>query len=200
MHWKLLCHCVRYIKGTLSYGLVFKGKKPSCMEVYVDSDHATDMENGRSVTGRAVFYGGDYIGGEASKQSTTEGSSTGAEIRASAAATKHTIGDQIMIKMMGRDVSLPTPVFIDNQATINLYHSPRLGKKVKYLALDILMCRDVEENGLVKYVKVATEANIADMMTKALPGPQLARLRDSFMVNVDKHHDSARSTVEIVTE
>ena len=193
LHWKMLTHCVRYVKGTVHYGLVFKGAHRGHLHVYVDSDHATDKEDGRSVTGRAVFYGGDYIGGEASKQGTTEGSSTGAEIRASATATKHTLGDQITIQMLGRDVNLPTPVFIDNQATINLYKSPKLGKKVKYLALDILMCRDAAANGLVKYEKVDTKDNIADMMTKALPGTQLATLRDRFMVDVDMYHNTSNS-------
>ena len=194
LHWRMLCHCVRYIKGTINYGLVFKGEKKGHLQVYVDSDHATDMEDGRSVTGRAVFYGGDYVGGEASKQSTTEGSSTGAEIRASAMATRRTIGDQITLSMMGQEVDLPTPILIDNQAAINLYHSPKLGKRVKYLALDILTCRDAEAKGIVKYEKVSSQDNIADMMTKALSGPHLSQLRDRFMVDVDKYHKTPPET------
>ena len=189
-------HCTRYIVGTRNLGLVFKGDSQrkhaqegrSLMQVFVDSDHATDTEDRKSVTGRAVFLNGDYISGESTKQKTPEGSSTGAEIRASANATRAAIGDQITLQMLGRPAVLPTPVMIDNQAAIDIYHSPKLGRKVKYLALDILSCRAYHKQGLVAYEKIDTKENIADMMTKALSGTTIKKLRDKFMVDTQAYH------------
>ena len=195
-HWRMLMHCARYVVGTRNLGLVFKGDRQrehaqegrSLMQVFVDSDHATDTEDRKSVTGRAVFLNGDYISGESTKQKTPEGSSTGAEIRASANATRTAIGDQITLQMLGRPAVLPTPVMIDNQAAIDIYHSPKLGRKVKYLALDILSCRAYQKQGLVAYEKIDTKENIADMMTKALPGTTIKKLRDKFMVDTQAYH------------
>ena len=192
-HWRMLNHCGKYIKGTATLGLVFRcgneNQKPR-MQVYVDSDHATDKEDRKSVTGIAVFMNGNYVGGDARKQSTPEGSSTGAEIRASALATKRAIGDKNSLDMMTHSPLLPIPIMIDNQATVDLYHSPKLGRKIKYLAVDILMCRSYKDQGLVSYNKVDTKDNISDMMTKALSGTDITRLRDTFMVDTNKHHSS----------
>ena len=53
-HWKLLIHVGKYIAGTQSLGLNFtKGKGMSAF-AYSDSDHATDKDDRKSITGAAL--------------------------------------------------------------------------------------------------------------------------------------------------
>ena len=65
-HWKALKTVLRYIKGTLHYGLLFKGDSGSSSSTllgYSDSDFARDLDTRRSYTGFCFFFN-DSLGPE----------------------------------------------------------------------------------------------------------------------------------------
>lgn len=76
----------RYIKGTVSAGLLFKKSSLSLL-AFSDSDWAGSQRDRRSTTGLVIYLGANPISWVSKKQSTVSRSSTEVEYRALAVAT-----------------------------------------------------------------------------------------------------------------
>ena len=61
-HEAAMKHCLRYLKGTTSLGLVFTRSSPKIPKIigYSDSSHNIDPDDGRSTAGH-IFYLGDSL-------------------------------------------------------------------------------------------------------------------------------------------
>ena len=76
---------MRYIQGTLHYGLAFT-PGPISLSAYSDADWVGDPVDHRSITGIVVFFGNCPIGWSAKKQATVSRSSIDAKYRALASS------------------------------------------------------------------------------------------------------------------
>lgn len=88
-HWKDVKRILRYLKGTLHYGLSL------CMSAdslaYSDAGWATNPDDKRSQYGFAIFLGPNLISWSSRKQTVVARSSTEAEYRAAAFASAELI-------------------------------------------------------------------------------------------------------------
>ncbi|XP_026400184.1 uncharacterized protein LOC113296061 [Papaver somniferum] len=85
--WTAVKRILRYLLGTLSYGLQFKRATSLQLQVYSDADWAGDITDRRSTSGLAIFLGPNIISWCSRKQKTVSRSSTEAEYRALVDAT-----------------------------------------------------------------------------------------------------------------
>ena len=60
-HWNACKRILRYIKGTLSYGLVFRRAQLLTLEGYSNVDWATNLDNRKSVSGIFIFFRGNLV-------------------------------------------------------------------------------------------------------------------------------------------
>ncbi|XP_019196301.1 PREDICTED: uncharacterized protein LOC109190278 [Ipomoea nil] len=60
-HWGLLKRVLRYIKGTLDYGLRLSSSSSSDIHAYSDSDWAGCPVDQKSTSGYAVFLGSNLV-------------------------------------------------------------------------------------------------------------------------------------------
>nr|KYP73924.1 hypothetical protein KK1_006583 [Cajanus cajan] len=67
-HWKTTKRVLRYLKGTLDYGLHFKASQPLDIMGYSDSNWATDLTNMRSTTCYCLYLGSNIVSWQAKKQ------------------------------------------------------------------------------------------------------------------------------------
>lgn len=81
VHMGLVKHILRYLHGTLEYGLTFTTGSTS-LTGYCDADWAGDPNSRHSTTGYVVFLGNNHISWSSRKQSSVSRSSTEAEYRA----------------------------------------------------------------------------------------------------------------------
>ncbi|XP_062537707.1 uncharacterized protein LOC134206040 [Armigeres subalbatus] len=89
-HWIHLKRILRYIKGTLDIGLVFKVEENvPLLQVFCDADWANDPNDCRSVSGCVVKLYGSTIGWFTRKQQTVSLSSAEAELAALCTAAAH---------------------------------------------------------------------------------------------------------------
>ena len=89
-HWKAVQWIFRYLKGSADQCLHF-GKNSTGVLGYVDSDHAKDIDNRRSVTGYVFTLNGCAISWRAHLQPTVALSTTEAEYMAVSEAVKEAV-------------------------------------------------------------------------------------------------------------
>ncbi|KAK6160236.1 hypothetical protein DH2020_003617 [Rehmannia glutinosa] len=60
-HWKAVKRILRYLAGTMQYGLRFTASSSFHLTDFADADWATDPDDRRSTSGFCVFMGGNLI-------------------------------------------------------------------------------------------------------------------------------------------
>ncbi|GKF25010.1 uncharacterized mitochondrial protein-like protein, partial [Tanacetum coccineum] len=73
-----------YVKGTITYGLIFRRPHSNSILGYSDADWARCIETRRSTYGYSIFLGGNLVSWSAKKQPTVSRSSCESEYRAMA--------------------------------------------------------------------------------------------------------------------
>jgi histone deacetylase 1/2 len=125
-HWSVVKRILRYVKATLSHGLLLSPYSPTVpplLSAFSDADWAGDVDDRRSTGGFAVFYGGNLISWSARKQATVSRSSTESEYKALANATAEIIWVQAPcygVIILELCISLPTRFFMHVLNTLRL--------------------------------------------------------------------------------
>ncbi|XP_071727199.1 secreted RxLR effector protein 161-like [Rutidosis leptorrhynchoides] len=83
-HFQAVKRILRYVKGTISYGLSFLHASSPNILGYSDADWARCIETRRSTYGYSIFLGGNLVSWSAKKQPTVARSSCESEYRAMA--------------------------------------------------------------------------------------------------------------------
>ncbi|KAD3641247.1 hypothetical protein E3N88_30471 [Mikania micrantha] len=83
-HYKCVKRILRYLKGTMTYGLIFTKPTRTHLCGYSDADWARCIETRRSTYGYSIFFGGNLVSWSAKKQPTVSRSSCESEYRAMA--------------------------------------------------------------------------------------------------------------------
>ena len=91
-HWIGVKHVLRYLKGTLMYGLKFSAheEEPELLG-YSDVDWAGDVDTRRSTSGYVFQIGSSTVSWSSKKQATVAKSSTEAEYVALSSATQEAV-------------------------------------------------------------------------------------------------------------
>ncbi|KAI5313376.1 hypothetical protein L3X38_042550 [Prunus dulcis] len=180
VHWLLVKRILRYVQGTLSFGINFTSistrvSDPWQLSAYSDADWAGDINTRRSTTGFVVFLGPNPISWQSKKQGSVSRSSTEAEYRALA----NTAADIAWIRQVLQDVKyfLPNPpvMYCDNLSALALSSNPVYHSRIKHLDIDYHFVREKvqKKDLLVQYVP--TEEQVADVFTKGLHSPIFSR-------------------------
>ncbi|XP_057723361.1 uncharacterized mitochondrial protein AtMg00810-like [Arachis stenosperma] len=67
-HWKVVKHILRYLSGTLLYGLHLKKGRNLPILAYCDSDWDSDPDDCKSTSGTSVFVGPNPVSWSSKKQ------------------------------------------------------------------------------------------------------------------------------------
>lgn len=183
VHYKAAKRVLRYLKGTVGKGLMYSSSvRPrkyqewaDSLEVYVDSDHANNVDNRKSVTGIVVMVWGMPIYWYSRQQPIVAVSSTEAEYVSACQATKEALWARKILRDFGAEVKAATVLWEDNQACIRLTENPEAFARTKHIDVRFHMVRHHVEAGDVVCQYVQTSDQAADFLTKPTTGPQLAR-------------------------
>ncbi|KAH9648835.1 hypothetical protein KPL70_025759 [Citrus sinensis] len=170
-HWRAVMWILRYLNGTISYGLIYgtDGRKEVNVEGFVDSNYAGDLDKRRSLTRYLFRLSGCTISWKASLQNVVALSTTEAEYTTAADAIKEAIWLKGMVTDLGYEQRQIT-VHCDSQSAICLSKNQIHHEKTKHIDIKLHFVRLEVSKGVVKLVKIHTDDNVADMLTKALPG------------------------------
>ncbi|CAI7806730.1 unnamed protein product [Closterium sp. NIES-54] len=98
-----------------------------------------------------------------------DASSCEAEIYVGAMATQESRWLTYMLTDLGEPPRSPPVLYVDNKAMLALCREHRLEHRMKHIALRYFLARELQQRGQLRLVYVASEANTADIFTKALP-------------------------------
>ncbi|XP_022041900.1 uncharacterized mitochondrial protein AtMg00810-like [Helianthus annuus] len=90
-HFQLVKRILRYVKGTIAFGLTFSKPASTTIVGYSDADWARCIETRRSTYGYSIYLGGNRVSWSAKKQPTVSRSSCKSEYRAMANTTAEII-------------------------------------------------------------------------------------------------------------
>ncbi|CAI7900726.1 unnamed protein product [Closterium sp. NIES-54] len=104
----------------------------------------------------------------ATRSSSVLSSSCEAEIYAGAMAAQELRWLTYLLTDLGEPPRSPPVLYVDNKAMLALCREQRLEHRTKHIALRYFLARELQQRGQLRLAYVASEANTADVFTKAL--------------------------------
>lgn len=121
LHMGAVKRILRYVKGTLDYGLRYaKGKGNYILSGYSDSDFAGNLEDRKSTGGMAFYLNENLITWVSQKQKCVAISSCEAEFMAANAAACQCVWLRNLLRMITDLGPGPVIIYVDNKSTIDL--------------------------------------------------------------------------------
>ncbi|GJU74157.1 putative ribonuclease H-like domain-containing protein [Tanacetum coccineum] len=166
LHLHALKIIFRYLKGQLKLGLWYPKDSPFDLVAYTDSDYAGASLDRKSTTGGYQFLGCRLISWQCKKQTIVANSTTKAEYVAASNCYGQVLWIQNQLLDYGYNI-MHTKIYIDNESTICIVKNPIFHSKTKHIEIRHHFIRDSNEKKLIQMVKIHTDKNIADFLTKA---------------------------------
>ncbi|GJX22855.1 putative ribonuclease H-like domain-containing protein [Tanacetum coccineum] len=165
-HLSAVKRIFRYLKGKPKLGLWYPRVSSFDLEAYSDSDYAGANLDRKSTTGGCQFLGRRLISWQCKKQTIMATSTTEAEY----VAATNCCGQVLWIQNQMLDYGLNfmnIKIYIDNESTICIVKNPVYHSKTKHIAIRHHFIRDAYEKKLIQVLKIHTDDNVADLLTKA---------------------------------
>ncbi|KAM2102749.1 hypothetical protein ACFX1T_000977 [Malus domestica] len=175
VHFGMVKRILIFLQGTIHCGLTYTSGSSMQLKAYSDSDWAADLNTRRSITGYVVYLGDNPISWQSKKQSSVSRSSTEAEYRALAHTTADIAWIRLILKDLHEYLFSPPVIYCDNQSAIALSLNPVQHSRIKHLETDFHFVRERVHKGDLSVEYVCTKAQIADVLTKGLHGPDFLR-------------------------
>ncbi|GKE99056.1 hypothetical protein Tco_0022407, partial [Tanacetum coccineum] len=140
-HLSVVKRIFRHLKGKPKLGLWYPRVSSFNLEAYSDSDYVRANLDRKSTTGEA-----EYV--------------------AAANCCRQVLWIQNQMLDYGFNF-MNTKIYIDNESTICIVKNPVYHSKTKHIAIRHHFIRDAYENKLIQVLKIHTNDNVADLLTKA---------------------------------
>ena len=181
-HLTALKRLLRYIRGTVDYGLTLHRSSTAELVVYTDADWAGCPDTRRSTSGYAVFLGGNLVSWSSKRQPVVSRSSAEAEYRAVANGVAEGSWLRQLLAELHSPLAKSTLVYCDNVSAVYLSTNPVQHQRTKHVEIDLHFVRDRVAMGQVRVLHVPTTSQFADIFTKGLPSSTFSEFRSSLNV------------------
>ena len=183
-HWSAIKRVFRYLNGTRNYGITYGGGNsiPN-LEGYSDADWGNDDLDRKSISGYIFLFGNAPISWASRKQRTVAVSTMEAEYMAASLATREAIWLRTLLTEIGLLQNKPTLLNIDNQSAIDFTKNQGSHSKSKHIDIQHHFVRERLGDNSIIIEHCASEDNLADVFTKALPRP--AHERFTSRIGID---------------
>ena len=175
-HFNELLRCLSYLRDTKDCGLVIAAgipHRPLKLRCFTDASYLTHSDS-KSHSGYCMSFGqvGTFYS-KSGKQQLVATSSTHSEMRGVYTLVVDIIYVIHLCEELHRPLDLPCIVLVDNQPVIDLVAQPSGQTRIRRCKHFLMLVDWVREQvcaGYCELVKVATEDNLADVLTKIVTG------------------------------
>eukprot|EP00961_Rhodomonas_salina_P301621 3940542-Rhodomonas_salina.3 len=171
-------HVLRYLRGTTDMGLTWSNpgdERHNVLQGWVDSDFAVDPDTLRSVTCYMVSLNNGPVAWKAKRQACTTLRSAEAEF----VAASLVIYLRSLLRCFRFEQTSPTTVYEDNASCIAMLHNPVKPEHSchcdGHIDTRLYFLLDMVCDKVLKLAKCPGTENVADALTKSVPGPTLAK-------------------------
>lgn len=169
-HWRALERVMRYLVGTMDYGIHYSGY-PAVLEGYSDSNWISDADELYATSGYVFTLGGGAVSWRSSKQTILTRSTMEAELAALDTATVE--ADWLRELLMDLPiVEKPMPAILmncDNQTVIVKVNNSKDNMKLsRHVKRRLKSVRKMRNSGVISVDYISTDKNLADQFTKGL--------------------------------
>ncbi|GKE01144.1 ribonuclease H-like domain-containing protein, partial [Tanacetum coccineum] len=181
-HFFALKRILRYVQGTLDYGLQLFSSTTESLIAYSDADWAGCPTTRRSTLGYCVFLGNNLLSWSFKRQPTLSRFSAEAEYRGVTNAVAETCWIRNLLRELHTPLSSATIVYCDNVSAEYLSSNPVQHQRTKHIEIDIHFVRDLVATGQVRVLHVPSRFQYAEIFTKGLPSALFEEFRTSLRV------------------
>ncbi|GKA51956.1 ribonuclease H-like domain-containing protein [Tanacetum coccineum] len=181
-HFSALKRIMRYVRGTLDYGLQLFSSSTTDLVAYSDADWAGCPTTRRSTSGYCVFLGNNLLSWSSKRQPTLSRSSAEGEYRGVANAVAETCWLRNLLRELHTPLSSATLVYCDNVSAVYLSCNPVQHQRTKHIQIDIHFVRDLVAVGQVRVLHVPSRYQFADIFTKGLPSALFEEFGSSLSI------------------
>nr|GEX68647.1 putative RNA-directed DNA polymerase [Tanacetum cinerariifolium] len=179
-HMQAAKRVLRYLKGTLDFGLFYYRNSDSKLKTYTDSDYARDIKDRRCTFGYVFLLSKAAICWSSRKQAIVTLSSTEAEYVAATSCACHCVWLKGVLKDLDFMQGESLEIFCDNSSTIKLSKNPMMHRRTTHIDVRYHYLRDFTNQQVVNLVFCGTQDQIADIMTKPVKLETFVKLRGLF--------------------
>jgi histone deacetylase 1/2 len=179
-HWSAVKRILRYVQGTLNFGLKIRKSASTIVSGFSDADWASCVDDRRSTGGFAVFFGPNLVSWSARKQPTVLRSSTEAEYKALANTTAEIMWIQRLLKELGVGHSPVARLWCDNIGARYLSANLVFHARTKHIEIDFHFVRERVAQKLLDIRYIHTDDQLADGFTKPLSVAKMKEFRSNL--------------------
>ena len=180
-HYKYALRILKYLYLTKDLKLRYKrNDKVDILECYVDADWAGDCVDRKSTTRYINKLFGNVIHWKSRKQGSVIKSSTAAEYVALSEVVSESLLIKDLLNSFKVKIEKPINIYEDNSGTVSIGRYGNFTKKSKYIEVHYHFVNENYEKGVIEIVKISSEKNVADILTKALARFRFEKLRSLF--------------------
>lgn len=172
-HWEAVKLILRYAKETRGHELQHTSSTLK-LDVYPDADWGNDPTRLSTSGGLITLAGGPVIF-YSRKQTCVALSSTEAEFLAAAEAIRETLWTTKLLDELKIQIDKPR-LFIDNQSTIRMLESMENLRRSKHIDIKYHFAKNICVKRQVIPTYIASEHQVADMLTKTMSGNKSKQL------------------------
>ncbi|CAI7916849.1 unnamed protein product [Closterium sp. NIES-53] len=168
VHWDAAKRVLRYLCSTSGMGLVLGGRARVLLIGHADASWADDLATQRSSQGYTFSLGSGSVSWRSTRSSSVLSSSCEAEIYAGAMAAQELRLLTYLLTDLGEAPGSTPVLYVNNKAMLALCQEHRLEHRTKHIALRYFLARKLQQRGQLRLAYMASQANTADVFTKAL--------------------------------
>lgn len=181
-HWKFVQKILRYLKGTVDFGITFKDSgSPFKLLGFTDADYAGCLNTRKSRSGFVFMFNGAPISWSSQRQSVVSLSTAESEYIALSHGAKEAIWLRQFLKELNINCNY-VEIFVDNQAAIKLASNSEHHKRSKHIDVRYHFIRDIVNKKQIALEYVSSKDQLADIFTKPLAKAQFCYLREKLNI------------------
>jgi len=156
-HLQVAKRVLRYLKGTLDFGIFYKKGGNNELVAFTDSDYAGDLGDRKSTSGYVFLLSSGTISWLSNKQLVVSLSTTEAEFIDAALCACQTVWLKRVLEKLGLNQDKTTIIHCDSSSAINLSKNPVMHGRSKHIDVRFHFLRELTKAGTVELVYCNTQ-------------------------------------------